>query len=519
MKFRLNTEYEIDTNKDPYVTEGFRGCLTGTSGSGKSYTAALFIEQWMDQGGVVIIFEPIAEWHTLKAEYPIQVVGGPHSQDIPFIESEPKLYAKAVVEKGISMIFYTRDVENEEDLVKFVYKFTNEIMALQQIHKRPLLFVLEEAHEYAPISSKGHIAPPWVYNRMIKILTDIHTQGRKLNICPLTMTQRPQLLNYTIRQLCNLTMFGKFPAQDAKYLDQNILTYYRKMGYEIKETDLIKLETGQFFVLGSDLRLIQITEKRKTPHGADTPILEYIEPVSEEVQEAISDLGEALKEMLAKRQEEESELSKAKRRVKYLENKVEELNEKVKLGVNLKELLQSANGTVDTARIVKLEKQIRDHKTEKADLLMRIEELETILKESEKIQDQVEKLKEDLGAFEELKAVLSKIFTPKIIEKTIVRQVSSTPKARGKKTPQISTDGKFPWLEIWIPKLKTPQRKVLQVFIDSYPQSMEERQIAMLAGYSPSTGSFKQAVRDLVKWSLLIREGNKYSLNDRPPGT
>ena len=473
----------------------------------------------MDQCGVVVIFQPIAEWHTLKAEYPIQVIGGPHSQDLPLIVSEPKLYAKAIIEQGISMIFYTRDVENEEDLVKFVYKFTNEIMALQQIYKRPLLFVLEEAHEYAPQTPKGHIAPPWVYNIMIKVLTDIHTQGRKLNICPLTLTQRPQLLNYTIRQLCNLTLFGRFPPQDAKYIDHNILTYYRKMGYDIKDTDLITMDTGQFFVMGPDSKIIDITEKRKTPHGADTPILEYVEPVSKEVQAAISDLGDTLREMLAKRAEEEDELTKAKRRVKYLENQVKEQKEKIKLGVNLKELIQSSNGTVDTGRIEALEKDIREHKTEKADLIEKIDELEAKISSIEKLEAEIEKLKENLETFEALKNVLEKVFKPKIIEKTIVRQVSSQLKPRSNRKTISSTGGKFPWLDIWLPKLNTPQSKVLQVFIEGYPQSMAEREVAMLAGYKPKTGSFKQALRDLVKWNLLIKDGSGYKLNDRPPGT
>ena len=41
MKFRLNDDYVIDAADKPFSTEGFRACLTGTSGSGKSYTAAL----------------------------------------------------------------------------------------------------------------------------------------------------------------------------------------------------------------------------------------------------------------------------------------------------------------------------------------------------------------------------------------------------------------------------------------------------------------------------------------------
>jgi len=51
--------------------------------------------------------------------------------------------------------------------------------------------------------------------------------------------------------------------------------------------------------------------------------------------------------MLEKRAAEESELEKAKRRVRDLEKDVEDLRSKLKLGVNLRTLLQPQNGTAE----------------------------------------------------------------------------------------------------------------------------------------------------------------------------
>lgn len=78
MKIKLSDVFTIDTDEEPWRTEGLRVCIFGGPGSGKSYTAALFAEQFLENGGSVIIFQPRAEYHTLKERFSnIIVVGAP----------------------------------------------------------------------------------------------------------------------------------------------------------------------------------------------------------------------------------------------------------------------------------------------------------------------------------------------------------------------------------------------------------------------------------------------------------
>lgn len=344
MKFIFSKDFTIDTTEEPWRSEGLRVGIFANPGAGKSYTVALLAEQWLDQGGVVVIFQPRAEWHTLKSQYPVQVVGGPFLQDVPLVASEPSLYARVVVEQGVSLVFYTSDVEDEEKLVEFVTHFIARLIKLQEKYHRPLLLIVEESQEYAPRSPSGHIAPPWVYNRMIKALKDCFSQGRKLNICPVAISQRPQEVNFTIRQLANLCWFGGFSAQDVGYLDKEVFTHFRKNGVDVRAQDLLGVDRGEWLVIvGKGTHRVKVTERRKTPHGADTPTLDHIQPVGVEVQKAVSELGSQLKVMLEKRAAEESELEKANRKVKDLEKQVKLLEDRMKTGMDLRALLKGGS--------------------------------------------------------------------------------------------------------------------------------------------------------------------------------
>ena len=84
MKFKLSNRFAVDSEVEPWSNEGLRICLFGGSGSGKSWTACLFVEQWLAQGGTVVIFEPRAEYQTLKQKFDVLVVGGPFAKDVDF---------------------------------------------------------------------------------------------------------------------------------------------------------------------------------------------------------------------------------------------------------------------------------------------------------------------------------------------------------------------------------------------------------------------------------------------------
>ena len=291
MKFRFSEDFVIDTDVEPWRREGLRIGMLGGPGSGKSWNNSLVAEQFLSQGGTVVIFQPRDEYFTLKEKFDVLSVGGVHVKDMEFALTSPSMYAKAVVEDGISMVFYTSAAEDEEKLINWVSRFIRHVLNYQERHKRPLLLILEEAQEYAPRTASGHVAPPWVYNRMVKAFKDCFTQGRKLNIIAIASSQRPQELNFTIRQLANLTFLGKFSDQDIEYVDKGCLTYIRKRGIEIDASRLVDLGLGEWLVImGKQTGFVKVTHPRLTKHGAETPRLEYVAPRTTKTKKTIDQL-------------------------------------------------------------------------------------------------------------------------------------------------------------------------------------------------------------------------------------
>jgi hypothetical protein len=409
MKFRFSSDFVVDSDVEPWRREGLRIAMLGGPGSGKSWNNSLVAEQFLQQGGTVVIFQPRDEYFTLKEKFDVLSVGGVHAKDMEFALTSPSLYAKAVVEDGISMIFYTSAVDDEQKLIDWVSRFISLVLRYQEQHRRPLLLILEEAHEYVPKSPSGHVAPPWVYNRMVKAFKDCFTQGRKLNIIAVASSQRPQELNFTIRQLANLTFYGKFSNQDIKYIEKECLQYVRKQ-FEMKGNEaivriidssrLLDLKLGEWLVImGKETRFIKVTEKRVTKHGAETPRLEYVAPRPTEAKKTIDELSKSILAALEKEEAEQSELEKTKRKLHETEEKLKAAEKKADIKVSVKEMFSEDKpvGVMTPSALSKEDKESKEK------LAKKIEFLE--LKEKN-YKEQLERAEKDLKAYDELRTWL-----------------------------------------------------------------------------------------------------------------
>lgn len=399
MKFRFSSDFVLDSDVEPWRREGLRIAMLGGPGSGKSWNNSLLAEQFLQQGGTVIIFQPRDEYFTLKEKFDVLSVGGVHAKDMEFALTSPSLYAKAVVEDGLSMIFYTSAVDDEEKLIDWVSRFISLILKYQEQHKRPLLLILEEAQEYAPRSASGHVAPPWIYNRMIKAFKDCFTQGRKLNIIAVASSQRPQELNFTIRQLANLTFYGKFSDQDISYIDKECLKYVRQHGITIDASKLVELSLGEWLVImGKKSRFVKVDALRITKHGAETPRLEYVAPRPTEAKKTIDELSKSILAALEKEEAEKSDLEKTKRKLHETEEKLKATEAKANIKLSVKEML-SEDKPVGAAA----PSPSKEDKESKEKLEKRIEFLE--LKEKH-YKEQLERAEKDLKAYDELRTWL-----------------------------------------------------------------------------------------------------------------
>jgi hypothetical protein len=393
MKFRFSSDFVVDSDVEPWRREGLRVAMLGGPGSGKSWNNSLLAEQFLGQGGTVVIFQPRDEYFTLKEKFDVLSVGGVHAKDMEFALTSPSLYAKAVVEDGISMIFYTSAVDDEQKLIDWVSRFISLILKYQEQHKRPLLLILEEAQEYAPRSASGHVAPPWIYNRMIKAFKDCFTQGRKLNIIAVASSQRPQELNFTIRQLANLTFYGKFSDQDISYIDKECLKYVRQHGITIDASKLVELSLGEWLVImGKKSRFVKVTQQRITKHGAETPRLEYIAPRPTEAKKTIDELNKSILAALEKEEAEKSELEKTKRKLHETEEKLRATEAKANIKLSVKEMLTEEKPV--GAAAPSPSKEDKESKEKLANLQAELEDFRSGRKLAKAVQDKLGDLTE-----------------------------------------------------------------------------------------------------------------------------
>ncbi len=345
LRFKLSEGTVIDSGEEPWRTEGIRICVFGGPGSGKSYTAALLAEQFLEQGGTVVVFQPRAEYYVLKERFDVLVVGGPHAKDLDFAPVSPSSYARAVVENRLSTVFYTEDVEDEGRLVDFVSRFIRCVLKYEELRRRPVLLIVEEAQEYAPARPSGRAAPPWVYQRMTKAFKDCFLQGRKLNVSAIAVSPRPQEVNFTVRQLANLTLYGKFSPQDIQYLDRECLKWYRQRGLSVDASKLLDLKPGEWLMIkGAEAQFVRVTEPRMTKHGAETPKLECVAPRAEETAKTVSELAAELSRALQEAKAEEGELERARLRIRELESRLSDAEKEI-------ERLRTALAVKETLRI------------------------------------------------------------------------------------------------------------------------------------------------------------------------
>jgi DNA helicase HerA-like ATPase len=122
------------------------------------------------------------------------------------------------------MVFDFSETE-DRDLVRFAAELLARLYTLQNVRRRPLLIFFEEMAEYAPLRTTGRTVEPWVYDRMKSRIVKIATQGRPLGFNLAFTSQRPAQLDFTVRMMANLSLYGKFHPRDLSDLREVLKSY------------------------------------------------------------------------------------------------------------------------------------------------------------------------------------------------------------------------------------------------------------------------------------------------------
>ncbi len=171
------------------VTETF--AILAKRGAGKTYTAAVLVEEMMGAGLPVVIVDPVGVWWGLRSSaegtaegLPVVIFGGDHA-DLPLAETAGELLADLVVDERVPAVLDLSALSKSAGR-RFMTDFAER---LYHRNRDPLHLVLDEADAFAPQRTDPG------GQRLLGAVEDLVRRGRARGIGLTMISQRPAVLN------------------------------------------------------------------------------------------------------------------------------------------------------------------------------------------------------------------------------------------------------------------------------------------------------------------------------------
>lgn len=251
--------------------------ILGKKGKGKTYTAKGIAERLLDMERRLIVMDPMSMWWGLKSSgdgnkpgYDVAVFGGEHG-DRKLNEEMAIPLARVLATENVPTVLDMGQM-TKAALIRFSIPFLSE---LYRTNRRPLTLILEEADVFAPQS------PFKDQTVLLSEVDRIARRGRAFGFRLVTITQRTSKLNKDVlTQLSTLVAMGITSPQDRDaikaWIEGNADPDKTK---EVTGT-LAKLPKGEGFVWAPDFDLlkrvkfpkIKTLDTSKTPEAGEEPI-------------------------------------------------------------------------------------------------------------------------------------------------------------------------------------------------------------------------------------------------------
>ncbi|NIB98494.1 DUF87 domain-containing protein [Halobacterium sp. R2-5] len=293
-----------------------RGFVTGKSGSGKSNTTSVVVEELLEAGYPVLIVDTDGEYYGLKEEYELLHAGADEECDIQVSVEHAEKLAHLALEENVPIILDVSGYLDDEEADDLLRETVRHLFAKEKKLKKPFLLVVEECHEYIP--EGGGVGETG--NLLIKV----GKRGRKHGLGVVGISQRPADVKKDFITQANWLVWHRLTWEnDTKVVG-------RIVGSEYAD-DVVDLGDGEAFIQTdwSDemVRRVQFKRKRTFDAGATPGLDDFERPDLKSVSGSLmEDLGEITdrKEQEQNRVEElESKLENREERIAELESELE----------------------------------------------------------------------------------------------------------------------------------------------------------------------------------------------------
>jgi len=293
-----------------------RGFVTGKSGSGKSNTVSVMLENLLDNNFPVLVVDSDGEYYGLKEEYEVLHVGADDECDIQVTADHAEKIASLALEENIPIILDVSGYLDDDDADELVLETTRHLFAKEKKLKKPFLVVIEECHEYIPEQSGMGEAG--------KMLIKIGKRGRKHGLGIVGISQRPADVKKDFITQCDWLVWHRLTwRNDTKVVGRILGSEYANAVEELAD--------GEGFLVAdwaSDIQRVQFHRKRTFDAGA-TPGLEDFErpelkSVSGDLVSELTDISDEKERRESKIADLEQELDKKEAKIRQLEQELEE---------------------------------------------------------------------------------------------------------------------------------------------------------------------------------------------------
>lgn len=176
-----------------------RGFMTGKSGSGKSNSMGVVVEELLDRGIPVCIIDTEGEYIGLKDQYTILHAGAHESCDVTVSPRDASAIADILLERHIPVILDTSEYL-EEVMNELVVSVVRHLFKRQKTLQHPMLLVVEECHEFIPQRGGEEVKEMFI---------TIAKRGRKRGLGLCGLSQRPASVDKDFITQCDWNVWHR----------------------------------------------------------------------------------------------------------------------------------------------------------------------------------------------------------------------------------------------------------------------------------------------------------------------
>lgn len=267
---------QIDTNQALHLSIeeviGQRIAVLGISGSGKTNTGAVLVEELLPHLPVTIV-DVEGEWYGLKECYELLVAGRSEHAEVPLMLENAAALAEISIRRGISIILDLSEYDQDE-MQEILLAYFQRLWQLATSQKTPYEVVIEEAHEFVPQGTRSPLKT---------LLTRFALRGRKRGVGVILSSQRSAKVEKDL-----LTQAGILFLHNVVHpTDLSVYKDLIPLGGRDVEQQARELMPGEAFVVrGKQVERASI-RRRHTYHAGATPELGAAQPLLKAIDAAL----------------------------------------------------------------------------------------------------------------------------------------------------------------------------------------------------------------------------------------